>query len=210
MKSTTATSTKNFFIEASKKIKISPERKVLLENIAEQIAKEYVNNKSANINFICTHNSRRSQLAQVWGFFAAHYFNLKISSFSGGTETTAFYRSTVKTLQRAGFIFQLEDFSHQNPTYLISFLGASSSILGFSKRFDHTINTTPFLAILTCDNADVNCPFIPNAIARLYLPFVDPKSSDGTNLQAEAYLKTNKQIAAEIFFIFSKVKDLVS
>jgi arsenate reductase len=79
-------------------------------------------------------------------------------------------------------------------------------VFGFSKRFDDAINKEPFIAITTCDNADTNCPFITTAIDRFHLPFVDPKFSDGTSKQVEAYLKTNEQIAAEVFFIFNEVK----
>ena len=149
-------------------------------------------------------------MGQVWSFFAADYFNLNINAFSGGTEVTAFFRNTVKTLQKVGFTFHVSDFSHQNPKYIISFEGTFKSILGFSKRYDHPENSNPFIAITTCNNADANCPFIPEATARFHLPFVDPKASDGTDKQDETYLKTNQQIAAEVYFIFSKVKQLLS
>ncbi|RCS28067.1 hypothetical protein DUT90_01805 [Polaribacter sp. WD7] len=199
------TSTKNFFKNAFKSVIISEDRKETLSKIAKYITQEYKKSGVVNLNFICTHNSRRSQLGQVWAFFAAEYFNLKINSFSGGTEVTAFFRNTVKTLQKVGFTFQVADFSHQNPKYHISFEGTSKSILGFSKRYDHPENNNPFVAITTCNNADANCPFIPEALERFHLPFVDPKAFDETEKQDEAYLKTSKQIAAEIYFIFQKV-----
>ena len=206
MNKTSAISTENFFIKAFNKIILSDDRKNLLLTISAGILQEYKNEGTVNLNFICTHNSRRSQLGQVWGFFAANHFNLNIHSFSGGTEVTAFYRNTVKTLQSVGFVFHLNNFSHQNPKYDISFEGTYKSILGFSKRYDHKENINPFIAITTCNNADTNCPFIPEATYRFHLPFVDPKASDGTDLQEETYLKTNQQIAAEIYFIFSEVK----
>lgn len=210
MLKTSILSTENFFKNAAKTVKINEERKELLSKIANQVAEEYQNKGVVNLNFICTHNSRRSQLGQVWGFFASQYFDLNINSFSGGTEVTAFFRNTVKTLQKVGFTFNLEDFSHQNPKYVISFEGTSKSILGFSKRYDNAINENPFIAITTCNNADANCPFIPEATYRFHLPFVDPKSSDNTDLQDETYLKTNQQIAAEVFFIFSEIKKTVA
>ncbi|MEO9571193.1 MAG: hypothetical protein ABJH82_03300 [Polaribacter sp.] len=209
MMNTSAISTENFFLNAFNALTLTNDRKELLVKISKGIAVEYKNEGIVNLNFICTHNSRRSQLGQVWGFFAANYFNLNINSFSGGTEVTAFYRNTVKTLQSVGFTFHLANFSHQNPKYVISFKGTSKSIFGFSKRFDNKENTKPFIAITTCNNADTNCPFIPEAIYRFHLPFVDPKSSDGTELQDESYLKTNQQIAAEVYFIFAEVKKLL-
>ncbi|NVJ88826.1 MAG: hypothetical protein HWD82_05235 [Flavobacteriaceae bacterium] len=207
---TQTNSTKDFFENALKKVTLTTERKNLLTRIAETIAKEYEINEIVNVNFICTHNSRRSQLGQVWAFYAATYFNLNINAFSGGTEVTAFFRNTVKTLQKVGFTFQLDDFSHQNPKYEISFSGTSKSILGFSKMYNHPINREPYMVITTCDSADQNCPFIPTATYRFHLPFVDPKYSDGSPNQEDVYLQTNRQIAAEVYFIFSNVSKLLS
>ena len=210
MPKTSSISTVNFFKLASKKVKLNKDRKIILNKISEMVAKEYVKNKVANLNFICTHNSRRSQLGQVWAFYAANYFNLNIHAFSGGTEVTAFYRNTVKTLQAVGFDFKVTDFSHENPRYLISFNGSEKSISGFSKRFDDALNTEPYIAITTCNNADKNCPFIPNALERFHLPFIDPKASDDSPKQEATYLETSEQIAAEVFFIFTKIKNLVA
>ncbi|MFY9242425.1 MAG: hypothetical protein WAO74_05295 [Polaribacter sp.] len=210
MLKTSTISIENFFENAHKKVVITDDRKKQLQIVAETIAKEYAKNEIVNLNFICTHNSRRSQLGQVWSFYAAAYFNLNIQSFSGGTEVTAFYRNTVKTLQKAGFLFKLEDFSHQNPKYQITFDGSRNYILGFSKLYDDTMNPEKFIAITTCNNADKNCPYIPTASYRFHLPFVDPKHADGTPNQDEAYLETNKQIAAEVYFIFTSVKKLLS
>ncbi|WBX74248.1 hypothetical protein PG913_03275 [Tenacibaculum pacificus] len=199
--------TKIFFEEATKEIIISDTRKELLTNIANLIISEYKERERINLNFICTHNSRRSQFAQVWSFFAIEYFNLKnIFAYSGGTEVTAFHRNTVKSLQKTGFEFNIKDFSHQNPHYVISFKGSKNNILGFSKIYDDPNNAYPYIAITTCDSADENCPFIPDAISRFHLPYSDPKSTDNTDLVTEGYLKTSKQIAGEIFFIFNMIK----
>jgi len=203
-------STKDFFENSLKKVILTSSRKELLLRIAETIAKEYSLNEVVHLNFICTHNSRRSQLGQVWGFYAAQYFGLNIKSISGGTEVTAFFRNTVKTLQKVGFSFQLEDFSHQNPKYRISFSGTNDSILGFSKLYNDTVNIEPYMVITTCDSADQNCPFIPTATFRFHLPFVDPKHSDGSANQEDVYLQTNRQIAGEVHFIFANVKKMLS
>lgn len=197
-------SIKTFFEEAKKELCITKERNVLLQNLADTIYNELIDREKINLNFICTHNSRRSQFAQVWSFFAVEYFNLKnIFTFSGGTETTAFHRNTVKCLQHTGFTFNVIDFSHQNPKYLISFKGSKKSIIGFSKVFDHPNNQFPFIAITTCDNADENCPFIPDAITRFHTPYIDPKNSDNTAKTKETYLKTSKEIAGEMFVVFN-------
>lgn len=204
-------STKDFFEKANQAITISKERESLLLSIADKISDEYEERDKINLNFICTHNSRRSQIAQVWSFFAAEYFELhNISSFSGGTEVTAFHRNTVKCLQKAGFEFNVENFSHQNPKYLISFKNSKKSIFGFSKTYDNEANEYPYLAITTCDSADDDCPFIPDAIDRFHLPYVDPKIADDTDNQNEKYLETSKQIAGEIYLIFKHVSDTIN
>jgi len=199
--------TKDFFESSIKNVKIAAQRKEILSKIAVKIATHYTsNNNRVNINFICTHNSRRSQLGQVWSFFAGNYFNINVNTFSGGTEVTAFHRNTVNTLKEVGFIFKVEEFSHTNPVYNISFNGSKKSIVGFSKIYDDPINLDPYFVITTCDSADENCPFIPEAIHRFHLPYTDPKHSDNTSHQSETYLKTNKEIAAQIYFLFKEVK----
>ena len=198
---------KSFFENAEKNVTINNERKALLKSIADFMIEELSDRDKLNINFICTHNSRRSQISQVWAFYAAEYFDLPINAFSGGTETTAFHRNTVKTLQNVGFNFNVENFSHQNPKYSIGFKGSDKTILGFSKKYDDEANEYPYIAITTCGHADENCPFIADALKRFHLPFVDPKSSDNTPLQKEKYLATNQEIAAEIFLNFKEVSN---
>ncbi len=205
---TDISNTRFFFENSHKNVEISSSRKELLSKIATTIAANYSsNNNEIAVNFICTHNSRRSQLGQVWTFFAANYFNLNINALSGGTEVTAFHRNTVETLKEVGFTFAIEEFSHTNPKYEISFEGAQKSLLGFSKTYDDAVNKNPFIVITTCNNADENCPFIPEAIHRFHLPYTDPKHSDGSPKQEETYLKTSREIAAEMYFLFKKVKE---
>ncbi|WP_088324828.1 hypothetical protein [Polaribacter tangerinus] len=206
MSTSSLISTESFFKKCAKKIKLEESRKALLCEIAETISKEYHKNGVVNLNFICTHNSRRSQFAQVWAHYAADFFNLNIRSFSGGTAVTSFYRNTLKTLQKSGFDFNIESFSHQNPIYSISYFGCKKTLLGYSKRFDDTENSTPYIAITTCNNADKNCPFVPEAIHRFHVPYTDPKHSDDSAFWQEVYLTTSEQIAAEIYFIFNNIK----
>lgn len=203
--------TKTFFENAKNNATISDSRYELLMSIADKIVEEYQDRSRLNLNFICTHNSRRSQMGQVWAFYASEYFGLENTfAYSGGTEATAFHRNTVKSLQKVGFEFSVVDFSHQNPRYLITFKGTKKSILGFSKIYDDSENTYPFIAITTCDSADANCPFIPDAIHRFHLPFVDPKHADDTPEMLDTYMKTNEQIAGEIYIIFNEVKQQIS
>lgn len=197
-----------FFEKALKDLNLTDERKLILIEISSFIIGELRSNKTVNLNFICTHNSRRSQLAQVWAHFAIDYFRLKnIFSFSGGTETTAFFSHTVKTLQEVGFEFHILDFSHQNPVYEITSKKMNGNIIGFSKFYDHPINQKPFIAITTCSDAEENCPFILEAIYRFHLPFNDPKLADNTSNVLETYQKTSQLMAGEIGFILENVRN---
>jgi len=207
---TSPISTKNFFEKAKNKILVSENRHQYLLKIAETIAKEYAKNELVNLNFICNDNSRRSQLAQIWSFYAANYFQLNIHSFSGGVEIGCFNRSTIKTLQKVGFSFQLNNFSHQNPTYEISFEGTKKHLTVFSKMFDDAENPESFITIITCNVSDINIPIINAANHIFHLPFEDPKRADGTLRKDEMYLQISRKIAGEIFIIFNEVKHQLS
>jgi arsenate reductase len=207
---TESINTEHFFKSALENLTIDENRKQLLKSIAIYIAKQVTANKKVNLNYICTHNSRRSQLAQVWSSYATNYYKFSdINSFSGGTVATAFYRNTVKTLQEVGFTFQIIEFSHQNPVYAINYKNGINPIVGFSKLYDDEYNKKPFIAITTCSNAAENCPFITDAIERFHLPFNDPKTFDNTLYQSEKYLEINQQIAGEIHFIFKNIKNML-
>lgn len=210
MVQTVSINTGQFFINALNDLNVDENRKKSLQSIALFISTEIKENRHVNLNYICTHNSRRSQLAQVWSSYAVNYFKLKnIENFSGGTAVTSFYRNTVKTLQEVGFNFQILEFSHQNPEYLINYVNCVNPIIGFSKLYDHEHNKKPFIAITTCSNANENCPFIPDAIKRFHLPFNDPKNFDNTLYQSEKYLEVNKQLAGEIHYIFNIIKNSI-
>jgi len=201
---------KNFFEDSFRNIVIDEDRKKLLLKIAHNIADSYIfNDQRININFICTHNSRRSQLGQVWTFYASHYFNLNINGLSGGTEVSSFHKNTAKSLEDIGFVFNIKELSDINPVYEISFNGAKKSLLCFSKMYDHSMNKNPYLVLTTCNNADENCPLIPEAIHRFHLPYKDPKYSDDLPNQEATYSQTNKEIAAEMYFLYNEVKNLL-
>jgi len=207
MLETVSIKTELFFNNAISDLKIDNSRIELLKSIAHFIIDELKTSNNINLNFICTHNSRRSQLAQVWSNYAVNYFKLKrIKTFSGGTAVTSFYRNTVKTLQQVGFKFQISEFSHRNPEYVIEYENCTNPIIGFSKYFDDSHNEKPFIAITTCLNTEKNCPIISDTIKRFSLPFSDPKIYDNTLNKAEKYLESNKQIAGEIHYIFKIIK----
>ena len=53
-------------IESIAKIAVSEERKEVLQPLADYIQTKVNANEEIRLNFICTHNSRRSHLSQIW------------------------------------------------------------------------------------------------------------------------------------------------
>ena len=185
---------------------IIEERKIILQPLINYINLKLNNSEAIRLNFICTHNSRRSHLAQVWAQTMAEYFNYKqVFCYSGGTESTSVYIAVVNSLKQFGFEIDITTES-DNPVYSIKYSLNQSPIVGFSKRFDDPFNPkTDFAAILTCSEADQACPFVKGADIRISMTFEDPKVYDNTNLQKEKYLERSLQIAAELKYVFSKV-----
>ncbi|MGK7390724.1 MAG: low molecular weight phosphatase family protein [Candidatus Cyclobacteriaceae bacterium M2_1C_046] len=187
---------KDFFI-------ISDERKIILQKIAAYIKKKEKSGKSARLVFICTHNSRRSHLSQIWAETAAYYYNIKnISTFSGGTETTAFNPRAVAAIERAGFKVENPTVDRENPVYKITFSEDGPVMECFSKKYDHPVNPNDnFAAIMTCTEADENCPLIPGADLRIPLSYTDPKEADATKAESNVYDERCRQIATEMFYL---------
>jgi arsenate reductase len=188
---------------------VSEERKNALQPLIDYIQLKVSENNLANLNFICTHNSRRSHLSQVWAQTAAHFYNIKnVHCYSGGTEATALFPMAAKTLEQNGFeILTLSE--GKNPVYAIKFSENEHPIIGFSKTFDDAFNPqSEFAAIMTCSQADAGCPFIPGAEKRFPVKYDDPKAFDNTPQQAEKYMERSNQIATEMLFVFSKISQL--
>lgn len=186
---------------------ISQERKEVLQQLTAYIQQKIDTKAQVNLNFICTHNSRRSHLSQIWGKTMAAYFQIEnVVAYSGGTEATAVFPSVIEALQKSGFeIQQLSE--GNNPVYAIKYEVNNEAIIGFSKRFDDHFNPkSSFAAIMTCTQADEGCPFVSGSDARIALPFEDPKAYDGTPQQAEKYLERSLQIATELKYVFQQLK----
>jgi len=186
---------------------ILSERKETLQPLIEFIQNKVNTNKQIRINFICTHNSRRSHLSQVWAQTMAYYFNIKnIFSYSSGTETTALFPMVIETLQDSGF--EIKNISEgKNPIYSIKYATNEHPIIGFSKKIDAQFNPkSEFAAIMTCSQADGGCPFITGAEKRIPIIFEDPKTFDNTSQMSEKYNERSLQIATELFYVFSQVQ----
>ena len=181
--------------------KIPAERKEKLLKIAD--CSTIHKAKNVSLLYVCTHNARRSHFGQIWANVAAQFYGITtLKAFSAGTELTAFHPNAVKIFTKIGFKVS-SDNKLKNPTYTISF-GEKASVTCFSKTMQHpTLPSKNFIAIMTCDDAEKNCPFLPGALCRFPLTYKDPKVYDGTALADEKYFQTSETIARESLYLFS-------
>ena len=192
-------------IETIAAIEVPNERKLTLQALIDYIQAKVIDFQEIRLNFICTHNSRRSHLSQVWAQAMAYHFKVpQVYSYSGGTEATAMFSKVAETLTSQGF--QIQTLSESlNPIYAIKYSENEAPIIGFSKTFDDAFNpVSQFAAIMTCSSADEACPYIPGAEQRLPIRYEDPKVFDGTELMDLKYQERSLEIAAEMYYVFSQ------
>lgn len=184
---------------------IEESRKQELQQLTDYIQMKIDGNHPILLNFICTHNSRRSQFAQLWSAVAADYFGLTINSFSGGIEVTSCDERTIKSLKRFGFQVLRE--REQNPLYRVIWSDNSTPMILYSKLYNAPENPgADFAAIMTCDHADQNCPIVEGCEKRIAIRYRDPKKYDETPLEDAMYDYRSFQIASELFYILSGVE----
>jgi arsenate reductase len=185
---------------------IPENRKVLLEKISNYISLKKKENKEVNLVYICTHNSRRSHFGQVWAHVASSYYHVKnVKTFSGGTEATAFNINAINSLKRIGFTINAIN-EEKNTIYHVFHNEKESPSVCFSKTYDDLNNPQKeFAAIMTCSDAEENCPFIPGVELRIGTTYDDPKVFDNTPEQDAKYDERCKQIALETLYVFSKL-----
>ena len=186
--------------------RIDADRKRTLMELASFVRAATVGGGKARLNFICTHNSRRSHMAQLWAQAAAHYYGIEgVECFSGGTEATAFNPRAVAAMQEAGFSIQRIS-QGNNPLYDARFSEDAPALTVFSKRYSDPVNpSSNFAAIMTCSHADENCPLVAGASKRISVTYDDPKDFDGLPNEELTYRERALQIGREMFFAFSEV-----
>jgi len=185
---------------------LPPERRELLEQIADTITLQLDRGHDANLTFICTHNSRRSHMSQIWAQTAAYYYGLDcIHAFSGGTEVTACNCRTVTAMRRAGFAIT-DATTGDNPIYLVEYATDRAPIQAYSKYYSADGNPKQdFIALMTCSVADRSCPKVEGSIARFPIHYADPRLCDDTPTETTAYNARCREIAREMFFIMAEV-----
>lgn len=193
-------------IEIITSISVSEDRKAVLQPLIDYIQNKVTTNQEIRLNFICTHNSRRSHLSQIWAQTMAFQFKIdNVFCYSGGTEATAMFPKVAETLGNQGF--QIQKLSQENnPVYAVKFDENQSPIICFSKTYNDDFNPkSNFGAIMTCNNADEGCPMVFGAEARFPIKYNDPKAFDGTDLMNEKYAERSLEIASEMYYVFSQI-----
>ena len=186
---------------------IPTDRKNVLLPLVNYIHTKKNNNEIIRLNFICTHNSRRSHLSQIWAQTLAYHFNIRNTyCYSGGTEATAMYPKVAETLRNQGFQIQVLS-ENENPVYAVKYAANEHAVICFSKVYSNDFNPkNNFGAIMTCNNADKGCPLVIGAEARFPIKYDDPKTVDGTDLQSVKYAERSLEIAQEIWWVMSSIR----
>ena len=191
-------------IEVIFNIEVSNKRVFLINEIVNYIYKKTSENKIPKLNFICTHNSRRSQFCQFWASFFSNYYNIKCEVYSGGTVETEVHKSVLNNISDYGFNIIFKECN--NPTYSIKFKNQN---LGnyFSKFYYNFENPkNEFAAIMTCTDAENNCPVVEGSEIKFSLPYEDPKKYDKSKSEKNEYKKTSESIASEMNYLFKTIK----
>jgi arsenate reductase len=186
---------------------IPAERLAILKPVADYIQQKKDTGALIRLNFICTHNSRRSHLSQIWAQTMAYHFGVQnVFCYSGGTEATAMYPKVAETLQNQGFQIQ-QLAATENPVYAVKFAQNEAAIICFSKTYQNEFNpASQYGAILTCNNADEGCPVVFGAEARFPVKYNDPKAFDNTNLQTAKYAERSLEIGQEMWWVFGQIQ----
>ncbi len=183
---------------------ISDNRKVLLQPLIDYVQLKKDKDETVRLNFICTHNSRRSQMAQVWAFVLSNHFELEVDSFSGGVEVTEFFPAAVEALKASGI-----EINRVGPTSAKYEVEYKNQLLScFSKLYNDAVNpNNGFASVMTCSDADQNCPIVSGAEKRISLTYEDPKAFDDSPLKQEMYRARSLQIAGELYHVFKAIAE---
>lgn len=180
---------------------IKESRLKILDHIARQLVNVIQQDDEANVVFVCTHNSRRSQIAQVCLQLFLQELNIKnIGVFSCGTEKTHIPPQIFALFKRQG----LEVRESKNDS-----IEVFNQIVLFSKTYEDDSLPKRSIAIMVCDSASETCPFVPSFNQRISLEFRDPKQADGSPEEEKSYNKAWIKIATEMAYLVLKLDELL-
>ena len=203
---------KTSIVEIAQKVIVDNNRKEVLDDFSNLIAREILSQTNCNLNFICTHNSRRSHLSQIWAWVMSRHFNLNtVECFSGGTEATALFPLVQRVLVEKGIQSDIiGQKTADNPIYYFKMSEDVLPLIGFSKKYDDTYNPAQgYIAVMTCSHANENCPLVLGAKSKIALTYEDPKAFDHTPVQFSKYQERSHEIAAEMYVAFKQVSELI-
>ncbi len=207
---------------------IPAERKENLQSLANYVSKSLKQDGTADVMFICTHNSRRSHFGQIWMSSAAHHLDIDgVNTYSAGTEATAFNARAIAALERAGLFAEhisdsvmlqrldtskvrlkyVDAFNRNNKVMMITVGKMARPVFCFSKTIEHALNPkADFGAVMTCSSADTACPNVRGANFRVAIPYSDPKISDTKPEEMATYDARCLQIATEMLWVMQSVR----
>lgn len=186
---------------------IPSERRTELATVAVYVRERLSKSEIAKLTFICTHNSRRSHLSQIWAQIAADYYGLTgVETFSGGTEATAFNPRAVAAMQRCGLRIVPDAPNTTNPRYSVFSSDSASPQICFSKTYGDPPNPNQhYCAVMTCSQADNACPLVMGCDLRIPIRYEDPKVADDTEFESQRYDERSAQICREMLYMMSRV-----
>tara|TARA_Y100001949_G_C15986510_1_gene330879 strand:+ start:2001 stop:2567 length:567 start_codon:yes stop_codon:yes gene_type:complete len=167
-------------------------RKKRLDNIASVINENL--NKTRSIVFLCTHNSRRSQICEVWGKVFAEIYRKKININSAGAFKTVVHSQVYESIVKCGLVVDnKKEIFFDKKKFKLN-----------SKTID-SLTMKNFIAVMTCSNAEKSCPNDPRSIRNIKMFFNDPRIYDETDKMSREYLNTTIYIAEELNYIFKNI-----
>jgi len=198
----------SYLTEAAARFHTIPsDRKSELAKVADYIRERLSKLEPVKLTFICTHNSRRSHLSQIWAQVASEYYGLVgVETFSGGTEATAFNPRAVAAMRRCGLKIIADEPAASNPRYSVYASDATTPQVCFSKVYGDPPNPSKgYCAIMTCSQADDACPLVMGCELRMPIRYEDPKLADDTEFEGQRYDERSAQICTEMLYMMSLV-----
>lgn len=201
---------KNYIKDLYKEFRYIPEeRRYRLNEIANYVRTQKEKNQAASLLFISTDQTAIGHMAQVWAETAAFYYGLKhVRTYSGGLTPKAVSEDMIAALERTGFIVYKTDLSG-GAVYKIKYSYNLKPIIIFPKKVGHVKNPyEDFMAIFVEPNADANLPEADGSSRRLSIYYEDPEGYKGTPEEEKIYDERCRQMALEMFYVFSQLKHL--
>ena len=183
--------------------------------LVDWVVAHYRPGEPLGIVFVCTGNSRRSMLGSASGNIASAYYGFpEIRCFSGGTSPTAFNPRTIATLEEIGVRIEPNGMeaprgepNTANPIYAVRW-GESTQMTEFSKHYADPVNPRKdFAALMVCSEADAGCPLVKGASARISMPYLDPKTYDGSPYESAKYAERRDDMGRMMMSVMMRARN---